>query len=99
MLHPLRLKSIEVKKGRFVEEIKEKFVCATNAYLCHHANFNYRNLNTKNYITSCKCLSHLLSDSNGDLITKIFSDAVWKFFSRTKECQQLVMKEWLRFFN
>ena len=96
VLHPFRLKSVEVKKGRVMEDSKEKFVCAMNAFISHHANFNCRNINTKNYITSCKCLSPLLSERNGDLITKQVSDAVWEFVSRTKECQKLVMKEWLR---
>ena len=98
VLHSLRLELVEVKKGRVIEESKEKFVCATNTFLSHHANFNCRNLNSKNYVTFCKCLSHLVSDSNGDLIAKKKSDAVWEFFSRLKECQQLVMKEGLRFF-
>ena len=98
MRHPLKLETVDVKEGRVLEGCKETFMVAVDVFLSHHANFNCRNLNTKTYKTSCTCLSNLLDETNGDLITKQVGKSVWEFFSRTKDCQVLVMKDWLRMF-
>ena len=88
--------NVEVKKERVLEGSKATFMVAIDAFLSHHANFNCRNLNTKTYKTSCTCLSKLLDERNGELVTKQVCDSVWEYFSRTKDCQVLVMKDWLR---
>ena len=67
-----------------------------NAYVQHHVDFNCRNINLKCYQTSCKYMGKLISGWNGNLVFNQVCDAAWYFYARTRECQKIIIKEWLR---
>ena len=96
IIRPSSFEKNKVENGRVLVDSEDDFLAACDAFLCHHADFRCANYQKKAYRTSCTCLKGLLSGTNSNHKVQHLCASMWHFFSRTKETQNLVMKEWLR---
>ena len=96
VIHPVRLVNVKVKDGMVKEESKELFFEACEAYVRHHAEYNCRNYQKKTYVTKCTCVKDLIEGANSNDKIKQVCNCLWEYFTRIKETQKLVMKEWIR---
>ena len=96
ILHPFYQENVKNKKGRVLEESKDTFPSGCEAFVRHHAKFTCLNYQKKSYHTQCGCMTDLISGENNDDKMKQVCECLWVFFSRTKDTQVLVMKEWIQ---
>ena len=96
ILHPTKLSTVLMENGLVKEESREVFKMACDAFVRHHAEFNCVNYQKKSYRTKCNCLGNLLRGENSKTKMKQVCESLWEFFTRTKETQKLVLKEWFR---
>ena len=96
IIHPSKLPTMKTKNGRLLDDSKELFFEASDAFVRHHAEFNCANFQRKNYRTGCSCLKRLLTSTNSSEKMKQVNECLWTFFTREKKTQKLVAKEWIR---
>ena len=77
-------------------ECKAHFIELSNAFVTYHGSlgncFNYNNMN---YKTTCSCLFSLCDGPNADVKIGQVTEAIYEFFSRPKNTQKLVVKDWI----
>ena len=96
IIHPVKLAEVKVKNGMVKESSKQLFYQACEAYVRHHAEYNCRNYQKRSYVTKCTCTRDLIEGTNSVDKIKQVCNCLWEYFTRIKDTQKLVMKEWIR---
>ena len=81
IIHSFYQEDVENSKGRVLEESKDTFLLACDAFVRHHAKFSCQNYQRKSYRARCGCMTNLISGGNKDDKIKQVCECLWEFFA------------------